>query len=167
MDNTKYSHTADNKIQEYKVQSGSVIDELFISGCADFYKSKGFGSLLICSTEMCVSTMPRRKDISNALREANSKKTQGWPSQKRQTALHFLLFLRLRTCNHKGVIWVHRVCSLMQNYAKQGRRNQSNIIYKFQFLVSVLKFAAGHHDNFHRSLLTVIVNGSKLYDDLK
>ena len=34
------------------------------------YKSRSFVSLLPCSIQVCVNTMPRRKDISNDLREA-------------------------------------------------------------------------------------------------
>ena len=42
---------------------------LIISKYVHLYKSRSFGSLLVWSIQVCVNTMPRRKDISNNLRE--------------------------------------------------------------------------------------------------
>lgn len=43
---------------------------MIISKCEYFDESRGFGSLLIWSVQMCVNMMPRGKDISSDLRKA-------------------------------------------------------------------------------------------------
>ena len=43
---------------------------MIISKCEHLYKSRAFVTLLVWSIQVCVNTMPRRKDISNDLREA-------------------------------------------------------------------------------------------------